>query len=102
MEAPKPLALPLQGILQRLKSMEGVTAEPGDDGWFFLTAPGMSALILFDKLRRDWSNIVGSELMKFALIYSKSGPNAGVWLHYLGTPAIRGEYEHGIHEIPWA
>ena len=72
----------------------------GRGEWVLLKSASCSDQFLFDMLKLGWPTFVPfAEARRFALIYCWSGPNSGIWLHYLATPALCAEYLPGCHKI---
>ncbi len=71
-----------------------------DSEWFHLKPKLNTNWNLFRELQRNWSKILPpASRPRFALIFCHFGPNAGVWLHYLGTPQLRAENAAKCEEI---
>ena len=92
----------LQGVLQRLNKSVPCQPEASHNAgdWTWIKASGVPNSLLFRKIERDWTWIVGPEHQSFALIYVEHGRDAGVWLHHLKTAVDRSEYAPGVHQIP--
>jgi hypothetical protein len=93
---------PLSTVLDNINRFNPVTVTctDGRREWFLLRSTQFPDQLLFEKLKFNWRQFVPfADAGRFALIFCRSGPNSGVWLHYLATPALRGEYLPGCHEI---
>jgi hypothetical protein len=55
---------------------------------------------LFRALKGAWARLGTPISADFALLFCRSEPDSGVWLHHLSTPALKADYWTGCHEIP--
>jgi hypothetical protein len=92
--------LPLNSVLDRINLINPVTATCTDDRdeWTLLRSKQFVNQSLFERLKFNWQFVTSGETDRFALIFCRSGPNSGVWLHDLAAPAF-GEYLPGCHVI---
>jgi hypothetical protein len=93
---------PLSTVLENLNRAYPVTATSTDGRgeWVLLKSEMFPDRFLFDRLKLDWPQFVPyAESRRFALIFCRTGPNSGVWLHYFATPTLRTDYLPGCHEI---
>lgn len=93
---------PLSTVLDNINRFNPVTVTcpDGRSEWFLLSSTQFPDQLLFEKLKFNWRQFVTfAEAGRFALIFSRSGPHSGVWLHYLATPTLCAEYLPGCHEI---
>jgi hypothetical protein len=98
---------PLDTVLSRLTKLDIYADEhfeyPGE--WYQLWNSSEDAA-LYRSLLGRWPSIVTPFWNQFALVYcpngyADSGDDAGVWLHYLGSPSgrIKSEFASGTHSI---
>jgi hypothetical protein len=93
---------PLSTVLNNIKRTNTVTATctDGRGEWVLLKSRQSPDQLLFEKLKFSWPQLVPfADARRFALIFCSSGPNSGIWLHYLATPALCAEYLPGCHKI---
>jgi hypothetical protein len=93
---------PLSTVLDNINRTNPVitTCTDGRGEWVLLTSRQFPDQLLFDKLKFNWSQLVPfAEAKRFALICCVSGPNSGIWLHYLATPALCAGYLPGCHKV---
>jgi hypothetical protein len=91
----------LQGVLDRIEETLDVNIEDYEDEgeWFGLECDNLEDCDLFARLKLEWNRIVGIHSNSFALLYWPGGPYEGVWVHYLATAHLRGEYLAGYHRV---
>ena len=92
---------PLSTILARISKLAIVDYQDQDDTgeWIQLIPVDLTDDELYSLLKSNWSRIIGY-IHQFALLYCRTGEDSGVWLHYLPTTALRGQYLRGCFELP--
>lgn len=91
----------LNGVLGRIERIVSVDKSDynGDGEWIRLEAEHLDDSALYSAIAKKWGRTAGY-INKFALLYCHTGNDAGVWLHYLSTPALRAEYRVGCFSVP--
>jgi hypothetical protein len=83
-------------ILQKLQMLPGVQLNADSKNeWIKLKSGRMTDKQLFGMIDGAWDWFVGQQDSKFALLLCLSGPDAGVWFHFLPND----DYLPGCHEI---
>jgi hypothetical protein len=97
-----PYSPAVRQVLDRINEVTPVNVEDYDDTgeWFQLESDELWDQELYANLNSNWYRIVGPYLNFFALIYCQEGDDPGVWLHYLATSDVQGEYLSGCYLIP--
>ena len=67
--------------------------------WFQLKSRILADQDTFDRLERNWREIVGPHSNRFALLHVAGGPNSGIWIHFLANEQMCQEYLPGCHRL---
>ena len=72
--------------------------DPGTE-WVQISSSYLSDADLFGELEARWDSIASEGYENFALIYCRSGPYPGVWIHHLCELWHAEEYDYGTFTV---